>query len=188
MLWLLTCFTVFASVFADVQSLVWDIGNLTESITEMDTLVKNFKHGIFSDIKPIIKLQNAAVNLGAEIEQVTKDFNSSARLTGAETLKIATPFTKMIPPLQEVLTDIGNAKPEFDKAILDFLPISCVIKGHLVHLKKISDSLIDQVKITIFQPFAGVVTPLAVKVDAAFEEQLNGTYSKTPTLYLPIKL
>lgn len=188
MLWLLTLFTAFTAVFADVTPLLYDIGNLTANVNNLDSLVTTFKHSLFKDIVPLIKLQNAAVDLGKEIESVTKDFNGTAQLNAQDTLKIAGPFAKLIAPLQQVLTDINTAKPQFDKAILDFLSASCIIKGHVVHLQQVTDSLIAQVKLTILPAFGGVVAPLQKQVDAAFNGTINGPYAKVKALYIPFKL
>lgn len=171
-----------------VQPLVNDVNNLIASLNNLDGIVKNFKHSFFKDIVPLIKLQNTAVDLGSQIQSVTKDFNSTSQLSPADTLTIATPFTNLITPIKNVLSDIGAKKPEFDKAILNFIPVSGLIKGHIVHLKQVSDALIAQVRLTIYPAFGGVVDPLAQQIDAAFDAQINGVYKNVPTIYVPIKL
>lgn len=189
MLWLLSLLTTFTAVFAaDINTLMYDVGNLTANVNALDTLVVNFKHGFLNDIVPLIKLQNAAVDLGSEIQSVTSDFNNTAQLDAQDTLTIATPLANIVSPLQKVLTDINNAKPQFDKAILDFLSASCIIKGHVAHLQKVTDQLISQIEITIYPPFAGVIGPLKQQVDDAFNATLNGPYAKVVALYIPFKL
>lgn len=171
-----------------VDHLIDIVNSLIQAINNMDSLVTAFKKGIFSDIKPLIKLQNTAVDLGSQIDSITKEFNATAQLSAGDTLKIATPFTNLIKPLQTVLSDIGKAKPQFDKAILDLFPASCLIKGQVVHLQQVSDKLIAQVKQTIDPGFGSVVDPLAKQIDDAFNEQINTVYKKDSTVYIPFKL
>ena len=180
---------VFAAVvLGDVNSLINDLKTLSRSIDRVDAIVTSFRASTLHDIGPIVHLQNAAVDLESTILTVTQRFLDHAVLDSEDTLIIAPSVLEFISPLQRALIHIGEAKSQFDKAVLKHISISPIVKGHIVLLKRLAGLLVGATNRTVDPDLSSIVEPIAEQINNGFDYQLNIIYAHENPVILGVRI
>ncbi|OLN86278.1 hypothetical protein CCHL11_04163 [Colletotrichum chlorophyti] len=138
-----------------------------------DTVVP-FKGGTLKGLTGLLKVNEAVVTLGKSIDSGTKTAEATKVLPANESTVIGTRFLGIQPDINNLLTNLGKKRKEFDKAGFNILDVRSLIRDTIVIQKDKAGDLGDAF-IKILDPS---LQPIAEQVNSQIQANFSAAVDK----------
>lgn len=150
------------------------VGNLkgvSNKLGDIQEKVENFEHSLLG-IGDLLDIQKASDRVGSALDITVDTLSKCKQFDTSPSLDLSQATLDMLPLINTTLNTIVDKKPEFDKAILDLLSASFIVKKDLKSLSEKTDSLSSQIKSHLADDLQPAVENVEKQISGWFEDAI----------------